>query len=73
MGDGGVATVGMAAKLALDIERKFMLGALGGIFMEAATGSSMLDGKGVGGGGSSGVGHVTMLLMGEGGGGKVEA
>ena len=59
--------VGVAARLAMDIECRFMFGALGGgVFTD-------VSGIGVGGGGSSGVGHVTMLRIGDGGGGKVEA
>ena len=65
--------VGVTVRLALDIARKFMFGAFDGIFTEAS-GSSIVDcNNGVGGGGNSGVGHVTMFRIGDGGGGKVEA
>ena len=58
--------VAVEARLALDIARRFIFGAFWGI-LTGISGSAKLDGKGVGGGGRSGVGQVTMLRTGEGG------
>ncbi len=66
VGAWGVGVEGIEARLALDIARRFIFGAFWGI-LAGISGSAMLDGNGVGGGGRSGVGQVTMLLTGEGG------
>ena len=71
-----LSTVVWPLKLALEIERRFIVGALGGTLTSLLWScSSDIGIRGVGGGGNSGVGQVTVAipLIGDGGGGKFVA